>query len=149
MIAVIIGIVSGLVVILSIGMLKKRYKQLMYGLVLAGIGFLYVGFTWANAEALIVSAVQAIVFLFFAYYGIKKSMYLLAAGYFLHGTWDLLYNLFPFQNSIPPHYDLFRLSLDFTMGVIWWDGIIGRLLINLQPGNIEYVPAFLKAEHRP
>lgn len=116
MIAVIIGIVSGLVVILSIGILKKLDKQLIYGLILAGIGFLYVGFTWANTEALIVNAVQAIFFLFFAYYGIKKSLYLLAAGYFLHGTWDLMYNLFPFQNSIPPHYDLFCLSIDFTMG---------------------------------
>jgi len=56
-----------------------------------------------------------IFFLSFAYYGIKKSIYILAAGYFLHGCWDLAYNLFADPRLIPSHYDLFCSSLDFII----------------------------------
>jgi hypothetical protein len=113
---VMIGISSGLIIILLFGILKQFDKKVVYGLILSGIGFLYVGFVWKDLESLIVNCAQAIFFLFFAYYGIKKSLYILAAGYFLHGTWDLAYDLFPKSNLIPPHYDLFCLSIDFTMG---------------------------------
>lgn len=116
MIAVIIGIVSGLATILIIGLLKKIDKPTIYGLVLTGIGFLYVGYTWTNLQALVVNALQAIFFLFLAYFGIKKHINFLIAGYFLHGSWDLVYDLFPSSNLLPPHYDLFCLSIDFTMG---------------------------------
>ena len=120
MTAIIIGILSGLLVILAFTILKQLDKQTAYGLILSGIGFLYVGFTWTDVASLITNTLQAICFLFIAYYGIKKSLYFLAAGYFLHGIWDLAYNLFPLSNLIPPHYDLFCLSIDFTMGFYLW-----------------------------
>ncbi len=116
MIPVIIGISSGLIIILLFGILKQFDKKLIYGLILTGIGFLYVGFAWMDLQALIINAAQAVFFLFFAYYGVKKSLYILAAGYFLHGSWDLVYHLFSNSNLIPPHYDLFCLSIDFTFG---------------------------------
>ena len=116
MIPVIIGISSGLFVILIIALLKQLDKPIIYGLILSGIGFLYVGFTWSDTKALVITAAQAVFFLFVAWYGIKKSLYILGAGYFLHGIWDLLYNLFPASSLIPPHYDLFCLSIDFTIG---------------------------------
>lgn len=116
MIPVIIGISSGLLVILIIALLKQLDKPTGYGLILSGIGFIYVGFTWPDTKSLIINCAQALFFLFIAWYGIKKSLYILAAGYFLHGTWDLVYNLFPDSNLIPPHYDLFCLSIDFTIG---------------------------------
>jgi len=116
MVAALIGILSGLLVILTIGILKRLNKPVIYGLILSGIGFLYVGFTWMNTQALVVNCIQAVFFLFLAYFGIKKNIYILIAGYFLHGSWDLLYNLFPNTNLIPPHYDLFCLSIDFTIG---------------------------------
>lgn len=116
MIPVIIGISSGLFVILIIALLKQLDKPIIYGLILSGIGFLYVGFTWSDTKALIITCAQAVFFLFIAWYGIKKSLYILAAGYFLHGIWDLVYNLFPASSLVPPHYDLFCLSIDFTMG---------------------------------
>ena len=117
MIPVFIGIVSGALVILIFYLAKQFDKAIMYGLILSGIGFLYVGFTWSDTTALIVNCVQAIFFLFFAAYGIRKDLYILAIGYFLHGTWDMVYNLFPGSNLIPPHYDLFCLSIDFTIGL--------------------------------
>jgi hypothetical protein len=116
MTSIIIGISSGLLTIFLIGILKHLDKKVIYGLILSGIGFLYVGFTWTNTQALILNAIQAIFFLFFAYYGIKRGLYFLAAGYFLHGAWDLVYDLFPNSNLIPPYYDLFCLSIDFTIG---------------------------------
>ena len=117
MIPIIIGISSGLIVILTITLLKQLDKPIIYGLTLSGIGFLYVGFTWTDTNALIVNCVQAIFFLFIAYFGIRKSLNILAAGFFLHGVWDFVYNLFPGSSLIPPHYDLFCLSIDFTIGI--------------------------------
>ena len=116
MIPVIIGISSGLIIIILFVILKQFDKRVVYGLILTGIGFLYVGFTWTDLQALIVNSAQAVFFLLIAYYGVKKSLYILAAGYFLHGSWDLVYSLFPGSNLIPPHYDLFCLSIDFTIG---------------------------------
>jgi hypothetical protein len=117
MISALIGILSGLLTILTIGLLKRLDKPIIYGLILSGIGFLYVGYTWMNWQALVVNFIQAVCFLFLAYFGIKKNINILIAGYFLHGSWDLLYDLFPTTNLLPPHYDLFCLSVDFTMGL--------------------------------
>ena len=114
--ATFIGIASGLLTILIVAILKRLDKTTMYGLILSGIGFLYVGFTWSDITLFIVNSLQAITFLFIAYYGIKKSPYVLVAGYFLHGLWDLAYSFFSNPNLLPPHYDLFCMSLDFTVG---------------------------------
>ena len=116
MIPVIIGIISGLLVILFVASFRGLDKQVIYGLILSGIGFLYVGFTWSDTKALIITSGQAIFFLLIAGYGIKK-LSILSAGYFLHGIWDLVYDLFFSSNLIPPHYDLFCLSIDFTIGL--------------------------------
>ncbi|HMC85142.1 MAG TPA: DUF6010 family protein [Chitinophagaceae bacterium] len=115
--SIIIGISSGLLVILSIMLLNKLDKKVIYGLILSGIGWLYVGFTWSDLKSVIITTIQAIIFLFIAYYGVKRSLYIMAAGYFLHGLWDLAYDLFPDNHLIPPHYDLFCFSIDFTMGL--------------------------------
>lgn len=117
MTSIIIGISSGLLIIILFGILKQLDKKLIYALILSGIGFLYVGFTWTDISSLIITALQAIFFLFLAYYGVKRNLYFLAAGYFLHGLWDLVYHLFRLPNLIPPHYDLFCLSIDFTIGI--------------------------------
>ena len=116
MIPVMIGIGSGLLVILIVLLWKQPDRPIIYGLILTAIGFLYVGYTWSDTKALIINCVQAVFFLVIAWYGIRKGLYVLAAGYFLHGSWDLLYNLLPGTNLIPPHYDLFCLSIDFTIG---------------------------------
>ncbi len=117
MIPAIIGISSGLVLIIIFEILKQFDKKLIYGFILTGIGFLYVGYGWSELNTLIVNSIQAIVFVFLSYYGIKKSVYILAAGYFLHGTWDIAYNLFGNTALNPPHYDTFCLAIDFTIGI--------------------------------
>ena len=97
-------------------LLNKLDKRVIYGLILSGCGWLYVGFTWSDVKSVIITTIQAIIFLFISYYGVKRSLYIMAAGYFLHGLWDLAYDLFPDNHLIPPHYDLFCLSIDFTIG---------------------------------
>jgi hypothetical protein len=115
--AVIIGIFSGVLIILLVALLKQLDKKVIYWLILSGIGFLYVGFVWADLQALVINAIQAVIFLFWGYYGIKKRVYVLAAGYFLHGCWDMLYDFLKLPGLIPPHYDLFCSSLDFTIAL--------------------------------
>ncbi len=117
MTAVAIGVLSGLLTILLVVIFKLVDKKTAYGLILSGIGFLYVGYVWTDLKALIINSIQAIVFLLLAYYGIKKSIYILAIGYFLHGCWDLAYTFFRDASLIPPHYDLFCSSLDFIIGI--------------------------------
>ena len=117
MIALIIGISSGVLIVLIFVILKQFDKNIIYGLILAGIGFLYVGFTWSDIGILSVTTLQALFFLFLAYYGIRKNSYILIAGYFLHGIWDIIYSQVSNTGLIPPHYDLFCSSLDFTVGL--------------------------------
>ena len=116
MTSIIIGISSALLTILFIAILKQLDKTTMYGLILSGIGFLYVGFVWTDLQAFVLNSIQAIVFVFLAYYGMKKSIYILASGYFLHGGWDLAYSIIQEPGLIPPHYDLFCSFLDYTIG---------------------------------
>lgn len=117
MTSLIIGISSAMLLVLLLAKLKYFDVQLIYGIVLACIGFLYIGFTWTNLDSLIINSIQAFVFVTLAYFGIKRNIYILAIGYFLHGSWDILYNLLDESGLIPPLYDLFCLSFDFTVGV--------------------------------
>ena len=112
-----IGIVSGILAIIIIRFVKNLNNHTTYGLVLTGIGFLYVGYTWSHVESLVITAVQAIAFLLLANLGIRKNENYLVAGFFLHGVWDLIYPFIAKENLIPPHYDIFCLSIDFTMGL--------------------------------
>ncbi|HMU45906.1 MAG TPA: hypothetical protein PKC72_06025 [Chitinophagaceae bacterium] len=116
MTAIIIGIVSGILAVLVIQLLKLNNKPVIYGQILTGIGFLYVGFTWTDTPSLIITCIQALCFMFLAYAGVRSNINLLIAGYFLHGIWDFGYHFFTGSELIPPHYDLFCLSIDFTMG---------------------------------
>jgi len=116
MTAAIIGISSGFLIILLV-LVKRFDKSSVYGLILAGIGFLYVGFAWTNLQDLVINSIQAILFLNIAYYGMQRSIYLLAAGFFLHGCWDIAYTFFRNPALIPPHYDIFCSTLDFVIGI--------------------------------
>ena len=117
MTATIIGISGGFLVILLFSLLKQFDKKTIYGLILSGIGFLYVGFVWTDREDLVVNSIQAIIFVLIAHAGMKKNILILAAGFFLHGLWDIAYPFFRDPGLIPPHYDLFCLSIDFVMGI--------------------------------
>ena len=115
MLPFVIGAVTGLVTVIGIRVFLKKNEPLIYALVLSGIGFLYVGYTWMDSLQLIFTGIQAVLFLLIAAHG-TRNISLLAAGYFLHGIWDLVYNYFTAADTIPPHYDVFCLTVDFIMG---------------------------------
>jgi len=116
MIPILIGIGTGVLAIVVVSFLKKVDQPVMYGLILSGIAFLYVGYTWTDVQQLVITIIQAIFFLFLAHFGVKRSIYILAAGYFLHGLWDLGYKYVATDQLIPPHYDIFCMAVDFIMG---------------------------------
>lgn len=115
--ASLIGLIVGCIVIFLFIIFKQFDKKRIYGLILCGIGFLYVGFVWKNMQDLIINCMQAVLFLLMAYFGMQKSVYILVAGFFLHGCWDITYPIFRDTTLIPPHYDLFCLTIDFVMGM--------------------------------
>lgn len=114
--AALIGTSSGLAIIILFTLLKKFDKKIIYGLILACIGFLYVGYTWSDVTLFIINCLQAAFFLFFAYFGITRSINFLIAGYFLHGAWDFLFSYFVSTPLMPPHYDWFCLTIDWVIG---------------------------------
>ena len=114
--ALFIGLSLGFVSILFTHLLKQVDEKAFYGLMLAAIGALYVGYTWTDTTSLIINCVQAFFFGTLAYLGIKKSMYFMAAGFMLHGAFDFVYSLFPLPDFRPPHYDVFCLSIDWVIG---------------------------------
>lgn len=135
MTATIIGILVGLAAIIFIASLKGFEKMTMYGLTLTGIAFLYVGYTWSDPLSLGINIFQALFFVFLSYYGIKNPSVMIA-GYFLHGLWDLSYDFMSLPQLRPPHYDLFCLAVDVTMGlwlvVVQWR--MSKLLKAQSPG---------------
>tara|TARA_R110002167_G_scaffold46040_1_gene137734 strand:+ start:141 stop:542 length:402 start_codon:yes stop_codon:yes gene_type:complete len=123
---IVIGITTALLQITLFEVLKNFKKDSIYALTLAGIGFLYVGFTWTDTQTFIITSFQAIVFLLIAYYGLVKNPYILAAGYFLHGLWDIVFPFWLNAAILPPHYDWFCSTLDFTVGIYLILKVIGK-----------------------
>ena len=116
MLPLLIGVSTGILAVVLINILSRKNRLIYYGLILTGIGFLYVGYTWTDLPQLIATIIQAFAFMVCAYYGITRNINFLILGYFLHGVWDFLYDYFTTQQLIPPHYDIFCLAVDFTMG---------------------------------
>jgi len=115
--ALIIGLSLGFVSILFSRLLKQLDETIFYGLLLAVIGALYVGYTWTDTTSFIINCIQCFFFGTLAYLGIKRNAYLLAAGFVLHGIFDIIYGLFPLPDLRPPHYDVFCISVDWVIGV--------------------------------
>ena len=116
MTATLIGLFGSLFTILLFTFFKRINKNTIYGLILMGIGFLYIGYTWTDINTAIMSFVQAMFFMGLAYLGIKRSYWYLVVGYFLHGSWDLLYPWIANPALLPPDYDYFCLTYDFIVG---------------------------------
>jgi hypothetical protein len=127
--ALIIGITSSLATLLLVTLFKRLDKNLFFGLILAGIGFLYVGFTWTDIKIEILNIPQAILFLLLAYYGVRRNPKFLVAGYFIHGLWDIVYSQLANTSLLPPHYDLFCSSYDFIIGIY-------LLMVKSDPKNL-------------
>lgn len=117
MIATLIGLTGSVLTILIFTFLKRIDKNTIYGLILMGIAFLYIGYTWTDINTAIISFIQMLFFTTFAYLGIKKNSWFLIAGYMLHGIWDFLYPFIGSSDLLPPDYDYFCLTYDVVVGI--------------------------------
>lgn len=110
-------ILAGLVgaLLTAVVFLFFKDKKLLFAIVLAAIGFLYVGFNWSDSTLLTASVIQAIIFLLLAYYGYQGNALLLVAGYFLHGLFDLVFHWLGDARLMPPDYDLICLGYDWAI----------------------------------
>ena len=117
MIATLIGISSSLITILIFSFFKRVDKNTVYGLILMGIGFLYIGYTWTDINTALISGVQALFFMALAYFGMKKNYWFLVAGFILHGVWDFVYSFFASSDLLPPDYDYFCSTYDIIVGI--------------------------------
>ncbi|HYD92430.1 MAG TPA: DUF6010 family protein [Flavobacterium sp.] len=117
MIAFLIGLSSSLLTILLFTIFKKFDKRTVYGLILMGIGFLYIGYTWTDLPTAALSGAQALFFMTLAYLGIMRSYWFLIAGYIMHGLWDFLYPVFANPDLLPPDYDYFCFTYDVVVGL--------------------------------
>ena len=115
--AALIGLSGSLITILIFTFLKRVDKNMVYGLILMGIGYLYIGYTWTDLNTAILSFVQSLFFMALAYLGIKRNYWFLVAGYFLHGLWDMIYPMIANPDLLPPDYDYFCITYDFVVGV--------------------------------
>lgn len=115
--AALIGLSGSLITILIFTFLKRVDKNMVYGLILMGIGYLYIGYTWTDLNTAILSFVQSLFFMALAYLGIKRNYRFLVAGYFLHGLWDMIYPMIANPDLLPPDYDYFCITYDFVVGV--------------------------------
>jgi len=117
-----IGMGVGLALLTLLGLLPLQayvHLRTLYALLLAGIGFIYVGFMLGHLPSLVMAGVQATVFAVLAYAGLRVNLGYLIAGYFLHGAWDLGHHLLPaLDASHTPHgYDLFCITYDWVVAL--------------------------------
>lgn len=115
--AILIGLSSSLITIFIFTFLKRVDKNTIYGLILMGIGFLYIGYTWTDINTALLSGLQALFFMLLAYLGLKKSYWFLVTGYFLHGIWDFIYPIIASAELLPPDYDYFCFTYDVVVGI--------------------------------
>ena len=93
--------------------------RMMLGTLLAGIGFVYVGFAVSDGRvpAIVVQAISALVFLNVAQIGIREeSNLLLGLGFVAHGVWDALHHEHHGWTRVRTYYPPFCAMADFVIG---------------------------------
>jgi hypothetical protein len=92
---------------------------MMLGTLLAGIGFVYVGFAISEGRkaAILVQAISALAFLWIAQIGIREeSNLVLGLGYIAHGVWDALHHEGHGWTRVRTYYPPFCAMADFAIG---------------------------------
>ena len=114
-----VGLVSGLVAILTALLAPNAEDaRLALGTLLAGIGFVYLGFAVADGRvsAIVIQAASALVFLWVAQIGIREeSNLLLGLGFIAHGVWDALHHEHHGWTRVRTYYPPFCAMADFVI----------------------------------
>jgi hypothetical protein len=119
---------TGMAVGLVLGLVSNAYTLLIsdskayvyLGVLLAGIGFVYLGFAVADGRvsAIAVQIGSAAVFLNVAFIGAsERSAVVLGLGYIAHGAWDWLHHNDRGPTHVRTYYPPFCVVADVVIGV--------------------------------
>jgi hypothetical protein len=124
---VVVGLIGGLVAIAAaLFASDANDARLMLGTLLAGIGFVYVGFAVSDGRvpAIVIQAIAALVFLNLAQIGIREeSNLVLGLGFVAHGVWDALHHEHHGWTRVRTYYPPFCATADFVIGAAILTGI--------------------------
>jgi hypothetical protein len=113
-----IGLITSAVVIAMVETLVLFEKKLLAAFTLAGIPFIYIGFSWGHVPSLMACVAAVAFFVVLAVLGYAKYYVLIPVGLILHGAWDLV---FPhYSSSVPEGYDIFCFTIDIILGVYFF-----------------------------
>lgn len=113
-----LGLAISAAIIGLVEVVKFLEKRLVAALTLAGIAFIYIGFSLNDMPSLLLSIFGVVVFFALSYFGYKNNFMLIVIGLALHGCWDLI---FPFISSVVPKgYDIFCLTVDIILAVYFY-----------------------------
>jgi len=113
-----IGVITTIAVITVVEIFRFLEKRLIAALILVGIAFIYVGFSWHSTLSLTYVIIVGALFFGLSYFGYKKNFFLIIFGLILHGIWDIL---FPYISSTAPDgYGIFCLTIDFLLAIYFY-----------------------------
>jgi hypothetical protein len=113
-----IGLITTIAVIAVVEIFRFLEKRLIAALVLTGIAFIYVGFSWHSTLSLTYVIIGGALFFGLAYFGYKKNFILVIIGLILHGIWDILFPYF--SSTAPDGYGIFCLTIDFLLAIYFY-----------------------------
>jgi hypothetical protein len=116
----VVGLISGVVAITTaLFASNSDDARMMLGTLLAGIGFVYIGFAVSDGRvrSIVIQAISALVFLNLAQIGIREeSNLLLGLGFIAHGVWDALHHEHRGWTHVRTYYPPFCAAADFVIG---------------------------------
>jgi hypothetical protein len=125
--AMVIGVLSGGVAVVSALFASNADDaRMMLGTLLAGIGFVYVGFAVSDGRksAIVIQSISALVFLWAAQIGIREeSNLVLGLGFVAHGVWDALHHEHHGWAEVRWYYPPFCAMADFAIAAAILTGL--------------------------
>ena len=115
----VVGLIGGAVAIgVALFAPNADDARMMFGTLLAGIGFVYLGFAVSDGRvsAIVIQAISALVFLNVAQIGIREeSTLVLGLGFVAHGVWDALHHEHHGWTRVRTYYPPFCAVADFVI----------------------------------
>jgi hypothetical protein len=115
-----VGLALGLLGVAVAAILTEEQSRLAFAVLLAGIGFVYIGFATADGRptAIAVQAASAAAFLWIAYAAVQlDSDVLLGAGFLAHGVWDAIHHEGHGPTRVRTWYPPFCAVADVVIGI--------------------------------
>lgn len=116
----VIGIVSGIVFITIARRCAVNLEKRIYAVGLALAALIYVGLAAMGSASVnwnVVELAGLAVFTLVAVLGLKVSTWFLAAGWAVHGLWDVLLHLRQHTTFVPEWYPVICLGFDLIVAI--------------------------------